>query len=77
MAHALAHSAFSECTCRNAATDRATLAASAAAMARVVQRWNQRSRQRMALRDLDAAQLNDIGVTREDALREAAKPFWS
>ena len=77
MAHALAHSAFPECTCRNAATDRATLTASAAAMALVVQRWNQRSRQRIALRDLDAVQLRDIGISREDALREAAKPFWS
>ena len=77
MANTLDHSAFSECTCRNAGTDRATLATSAAAMARVVQRWNQRSRQRTVLRKLDAAQLRDMGISREDALREAAKPFWS
>ena len=77
MAHTLDHSAFSECACPNAAIDRATLTTSATVMARVVQRWNQRSRQRTALRDLDAAQLNDIGISREDALREAAKPFWS
>ena len=77
MADALTHSAFSECTCRNAATDLANLTASAAAMARVVQRWNQRSRQRTVLRELDATQLRDIGISREDALREAAKPFWS
>ena len=77
MAHTLDHSAFSECTCPNAATDRATFTASTAALARVVQRWNQRRRQQMALRDLDAVQLRDIGISREDALREAAKPFWS
>ena len=77
MANTLDHSAFSECACPNAATDRATRTASAAAMARVVQRWNQRSRQRTVLHDLDAVQLRDVGISRADALREAAKPFWS
>ena len=41
--------------------------------------WIARSRQRKALGEL--AQLNDyllqdIGVSRDKALREAAKPFW-
>ena len=41
--------------------------------------WSERSRQRRHLRELpqwDDYLLNDIGVSREAALREAAKPFW-
>jgi uncharacterized protein YjiS (DUF1127 family) len=40
--------------------------------------WIDRSRQRRALHELvaDGRLLSDIGVTREEALREAAKPFW-
>jgi uncharacterized protein YjiS (DUF1127 family) len=34
-------------------------------------------RQRRALRDLDDRQLADIGVTREQALREANQLFWT
>lgn len=33
-------------------------------------------RQRLALRDMTDAQLSDIGVTREEAMREAARPVW-
>jgi uncharacterized protein YjiS (DUF1127 family) len=37
-----------------------------------------RQRQRKALRDLadDPHLLNDLGMTREQALEEADKPFW-
>jgi uncharacterized protein YjiS (DUF1127 family) len=35
-------------------------------------RW----RQRQALLDLDDRLLRDIGITREQAKREARKPFW-
>jgi uncharacterized protein YjiS (DUF1127 family) len=41
--------------------------------------WIARSRQRKALGELAALNddlLRDIGVTREEAFREAAKPFW-
>ena len=38
--------------------------------------WQIRSRQRTALRRLNDHMLKDIGVTRADAWREAAKPFW-
>lgn len=40
--------------------------------------WAERRRQRAALRDLaeDTHLLDDLGLTREQALREAAKPFW-
>jgi uncharacterized protein YjiS (DUF1127 family) len=39
--------------------------------------WFARSRQRRALAELDDRLLRDIGVTFEQARREAAKPFWS
>jgi uncharacterized protein YjiS (DUF1127 family) len=45
-----------------------------------VGRWFARSRQRRALREIaernDFHLLKDIGVTQEEALREADKPFW-
>ncbi|MFN3955422.1 MAG: DUF1127 domain-containing protein [Pararhodobacter sp.] len=34
------------------------------------------ARQRRALLDLDETLLRDIGLSREDALREAGRPFW-
>jgi uncharacterized protein YjiS (DUF1127 family) len=43
-------------------------------------RWFARSRQRQALREIaernDFHLLKDIGVSREEALREADKAFW-
>ena len=38
--------------------------------------WQARARQRRSLATLDAHMLHDIGVSRMDAAREAAKPFW-
>lgn len=40
--------------------------------------WIVRSGERRALRELaeDWHRLSDVGLTREQALREAAKPFW-
>jgi uncharacterized protein YjiS (DUF1127 family) len=40
--------------------------------------WFARSVQRRALRELaqDVRLLNDIGLERQEALREAAEPFW-
>jgi uncharacterized protein YjiS (DUF1127 family) len=40
------------------------------------QRMHDRWRQRQALLDLDDRLLRDIGITREQAKREARKPFW-
>ena len=42
-----------------------------------IRMWLERSRQRRALAGLDDRLLSDIGVTLEQARREAAKPFWS
>lgn len=45
-----------------------------------IARWIARSRQRWALREIaeanDTHLLKDIGVSREEAFREAEKPFW-
>ena len=44
-----------------------------------VRRWIARARQRRALADLaelNAHLLRDIGLTRDEALREASKWFW-
>ena len=41
-------------------------------------RWSERSRQRAGLRDLadDQHLLNDLGLTRQEALDGANRPFW-
>jgi uncharacterized protein YjiS (DUF1127 family) len=45
-----------------------------------VGRWSARSRQRRALREVaercDLRLLRDIGLSQEEAFREADKPFW-
>jgi uncharacterized protein YjiS (DUF1127 family) len=47
-------------------------------MRRLIQRWAERRAQRQALLALadEKHLLNDIGLTRTQAVREAAKPFW-
>jgi uncharacterized protein YjiS (DUF1127 family) len=49
-----------------------------AALPRVLRLWAYRARQRAALSDLadNKYLLDDIGVTREQALGQARKPFW-
>jgi uncharacterized protein YjiS (DUF1127 family) len=46
----------------------------------MIGRWIARSRQRRALREIAEANdfhlLKDIGVSQEEAFREAEKPFW-
>jgi uncharacterized protein YjiS (DUF1127 family) len=39
-------------------------------------RWHELARQRRALLSLDDHMLKDIGLSRADAAREAARPFW-
>lgn len=45
-------------------------------LARKLALWFTRYQQRRVLRELDAHLLRDIGITPEQARREAAKPFW-
>ena len=45
-------------------------------LAEILVLWQKRLRDRDALQSMTAGQLTDIGITREDALREAEKPFW-
>lgn len=42
----------------------------------LVQGWKEKSSQRRELGQLNTYQLKDIGVSRENAIREASKPFW-
>jgi uncharacterized protein YjiS (DUF1127 family) len=39
-------------------------------------RWRAAARQRRELANLDERALKDIGLTRDDARVEAARPFW-
>jgi uncharacterized protein YjiS (DUF1127 family) len=41
-----------------------------------VRLWWHRAEGRALLRQMDAQQLHDIGLTREDAMQEARKHFW-
>ena len=75
MAHALHHPSASPCGCIDAAHDATT--AGTTAILLTLQMWGQRRRQRTALGDLDEHLLSDIGMTREQARCEAAKPFWA
>jgi uncharacterized protein YjiS (DUF1127 family) len=50
--------------------------ASALAAIPTVALWLERGRSRRVLAMLDDHQLRDIGISRADALRESAKPFW-
>ena len=38
--------------------------------------WQMRTRERARLAEMEAHRLDDMGLTSEQAGREAAKPFW-
>ena len=38
--------------------------------------WQRRLRMRNALKNMESYLLDDMGLSPEDAAREAAKPFW-
>ncbi|MFC7705251.1 DUF1127 domain-containing protein [Plastorhodobacter daqingensis] len=42
----------------------------------LLSQWRELRRQRLRLADLDDAALRDIGITREEASREARRPAW-
>ncbi|MBV2361108.1 DUF1127 domain-containing protein [Thalassococcus sp. CAU 1522] len=52
------------------------LAGIALRVAVVLAVWSQRRRTRIALADLDAHMLRDIGIEPEIARAEARRPFW-
>ena len=43
---------------------------------RQLRRWQQLAEQRRQLAQLDERALQDIGLSRADALRECDRPFW-
>jgi uncharacterized protein YjiS (DUF1127 family) len=43
---------------------------------RIVTFWSDRARQRRVLAELDDHLLDDVGITRAQALEERRKPFW-
>ena len=45
-------------------------------VAAVLRLWWHRNRQRRRLLELEDRLLEDIGISRDAARREAAKPFW-
>jgi uncharacterized protein YjiS (DUF1127 family) len=45
-------------------------------LADVVATWERRARERKSLQEMSPHLLNDLGITRLDANREAEKPFW-
>lgn len=44
--------------------------------ARILLLWTERATQRRHLSNLTPWELDDVGISREAASREAAKPFW-
>jgi uncharacterized protein YjiS (DUF1127 family) len=45
-------------------------------LTKILQIWRQRASTRRALSHLSTAALQDIGIDRDSADAEAAKPFW-
>ena len=60
----------------NSRTALPVMAQAAVAFAVMVTKWSGRRRSRYHLRHLNAAQLKDIGLTREEAHYEGTLPFW-
>jgi len=42
----------------------------------MIARWIERRRSRIALLEMNDAQLKDIGISRADAYQEGIRPFW-
>ena len=54
----------------------ASLASAFQSAVRLLEIWQERVANRRHLAELDDRLLRDIGLSRYDAMREAAKPFW-
>ncbi|MCJ8313312.1 MAG: DUF1127 domain-containing protein [Saccharospirillaceae bacterium] len=44
---------------------------------KTLNRWERNTYTRKQLKTLSAEQLNDIGVTKQQAIKESRRPFWS
>ena len=78
----LAETAHFDCTHQTVAeptrpVDRQGLSTRLAVFFSTFWRWHQTARQHQALLELDDQLLADIGITREQAKKEARKPFWN
>lgn len=62
---------MSAVTCTNAPATKFSFSP----LAWIVHAWETR-RERLALTQLDASRLNDIGLTKADVQREANRPIW-
>ena len=77
----LAETAHFDCTHQTVAeptrpADRQGLSTRLAVAFTTFWRWHQTMRQHQALLELDDHLLADIGITREQAKKEARQPFW-
>lgn len=59
-----------------AATRLPLTAVFAVKVAALITQWDHRHRSRNALRTLDDYMLEDVGLTRAQAHKEAQRPFW-
>ena len=62
--------------CPASAASATRSATSLGRMLGLVRLWIEKRRQRLELAELNDHQLADIGLTRDEARREAAQPFW-
>jgi uncharacterized protein YjiS (DUF1127 family) len=74
--HHVSKSSVSDFANYRATTHRTELPPILASLIETIAVWIMRRRQRQALSELDEHLLNDVGLSREQARREAAKPFW-
>ena len=45
-------------------------------LSRLLADWERRARERRMLAEMSTHMLKDLGISRGDAVRESAKPFW-
>ena len=79
MAQALSHHLGINCTCRASVPIPFDIGFRRRSdqLVQLLMLWNQRQRQRQDLAELDDHFLRDVGISREAAEREAARPFWT
>lgn len=65
-----------DCRTRTIAPEPAQPARALAWLARVLSQWQHRALARSELMRLNARQLRDIGLSKEQLSEEPAKPFW-